>query len=88
MALKMKENFQKSASAAAKQLNSPANVYINRAGRAVSLAIAPITQKNNQEKLPKDSEDVDSIKGKQLGNTSFEISYKDIPNECYFVRYR
>jgi hypothetical protein len=68
MALKMKENFQKSATAAAKQqAASPANVYINRAGRAVTLANAPSTtnntQKNNQEKLPKDSEDVESIKG-------------------------
>ncbi|CAH1711528.1 unnamed protein product [Aphis gossypii] len=64
MALKMKENYQKSASAAAKQLSSsPANVYINRAGRAVSLTIAPISQKNNQEKLSKDSEDVKSIQG-------------------------
>jgi len=65
MALKMKENYQKTASAAAKQLNSsPANVYINRAGRSVTLTIAPISQKNNQERLPKNSEDIQSIKGK------------------------
>ena len=32
-------------------------------GRAVTLSIAPISQNNNQEKLPKDSEDIESIKG-------------------------
>jgi len=65
MALKMKDNHQKIASAAAKQLStSPANVYTNRADKTVSLTIAPISQKNNQEKLPKDSENIESIKGK------------------------
>jgi len=69
MALKMKENYQKNATAIAKQLAaSPANVYINRAGRAVALTNASITtnntQKNNQEKISKDCEDVESIKGK------------------------
>ncbi|KAL4130848.1 hypothetical protein QTP88_008227 [Uroleucon formosanum] len=69
MALKMKENYQKNATAAAKQqAASPANVYINRAGRAVTLPNVPNTtdntQKNNQEKLPNDCEDVESIKGK------------------------
>jgi len=65
MALKMKENYQKTASAAAKQLSSsPANVYINRAGRAVTLTIASISQKNNQEKISKDSEEIQSIQGK------------------------
>ncbi|KAE9525153.1 hypothetical protein AGLY_014567 [Aphis glycines] len=64
MALKMKEKYKKTALATAKQPStSPANVYINRAGRAVTLTIAPISQKNNQEKLPKDSEDIKSIQG-------------------------
>jgi len=71
MALKMKENYQKNATAAAKQQTaSPANVYINRAGRAVQLTNAPITTNNtqkNQDKLPKDCEDVESLKGKQSG---------------------
>lgn len=74
MALKMKENYQKNATAAAKQAASPANVYINRAGRAVTLPNVPNTtdntQKNNQEKLPNDCEDVESIKGKQSGVNS------------------
>jgi len=69
MALKMKENYQKNATAAAKQqAASPANVYINRAGRAVAMVNAPTTTTNvqkNQEKVPKDSEDVQSTKGKQ-----------------------
>ncbi|XP_008185792.1 uncharacterized protein LOC100167868 isoform X2 [Acyrthosiphon pisum] len=68
MALKMKENYQKNATAAAKQqAASPANVYINRAGRAVTLTNAPIITNNtqkNQDKLPKDCEDVESIKGR------------------------
>ncbi|CAI6377739.1 unnamed protein product [Macrosiphum euphorbiae] len=68
MALKMKENYQKTATAAAKQqLASPANVNINRAARAVTLVNAPITTDNsqtNQDKLPKDCEDVESIKGR------------------------
>ncbi|CAI6347618.1 unnamed protein product [Macrosiphum euphorbiae] len=68
MALKMKENYQKNASAAAKQqAASPANVYINRAGRPVALTNAPITTNNTQknpDKSPKDSEDVESIKGR------------------------
>jgi len=71
MALKMKENYQKNATAAAKQLAaSPANVYINRAGRAVSLTNAPSTTTNtqkNQDKLPIDCEDEESIKGKKSG---------------------
>lgn len=83
MALKMKENYQKNATAAAKQqAASPANVYINRAGRAVALANAPNTTNNtqkNQEKLPNNCEDVESIKGKQSGvNSCFEISHKNV----------
>jgi len=71
MALKMKENYQKNATAAAKQqAASPANVYINRAGRAVTLTNAPTTTNNaqkTQDKIPKDCEDAESIKGKQSG---------------------
>ncbi|XP_060857937.1 uncharacterized protein LOC132935410 [Metopolophium dirhodum] len=63
MALKMKENYQKTATAAA-----PANVYINRAHRGVTLANAPITtnntEQNMQGKLLKDCKDVESMKGK------------------------
>ncbi|XP_029345760.1 uncharacterized protein LOC115034126 [Acyrthosiphon pisum] len=65
MALKMKENYQKNATN--QQATSPANVYINRAGREVTLTNAPITTNNtqkNQDKLPKDCEDVESIKGR------------------------
>ncbi|CAI6359283.1 unnamed protein product [Macrosiphum euphorbiae] len=68
MALKMKENYQKTATAAAKQqAASPANVYLNRAGTAVTLTNEPITMNNrqkNQGKLPKDCEAVESIKGR------------------------
>ena len=58
----MKENYQKNATAAAKQqATPPANVYINIAGRAVTMANAPITSNNNQQNC----EDVESMKGKQ-----------------------
>lgn len=74
MALKMKETFEKTASAAAKQLGSyPANVYINRAGRSVPVSVPQITPSNQNtpkedlpEKIP--SEDSESIRGKQPGN--------------------
>ncbi|XP_016661593.1 uncharacterized protein LOC100569111 [Acyrthosiphon pisum] len=60
MALKMKENYQKNATAAAKQQAAPpANVYINIAGRAVTMANAPIRSNNNQQNC----EDVESMKG-------------------------
>ncbi|XP_050064024.1 uncharacterized protein LOC114128389 isoform X2 [Aphis gossypii] len=64
MALKMENHHQKTALAAAKQLiPSRANFYINRAGKAVNFKNAPISKKKNQEKLLKDSEDVQSIEG-------------------------
>ncbi|KAF0708706.1 Uncharacterized protein FWK35_00025593 [Aphis craccivora] len=64
IALKLKKNFQKNTSATTTQLSTyPVDVYINRVGRAVILFIAPISQKNNQDKLPKDSEDIESING-------------------------
>lgn len=64
----MKENFQKTASSLRQQGATSANVYINRAGRPVTLnAIAVPSpnalQKLNQEKA-KDAEDSESIKGK------------------------
>ncbi|KAF0750957.1 Uncharacterized protein FWK35_00020620 [Aphis craccivora] len=52
MALKMKENYQK---------NYFSRSNTAKVGRAVTLTIAPISQKNNQEKLPKNSEDIESI---------------------------
>jgi len=71
MALKMKENYQKTSTCVAKQqAASPTNVYPNRAGTAVTLTNAPITMNNrqkNQGKLPKVCEAVESIKGKQSG---------------------
>ena len=71
MALKMKENYQKTATAAAKQqAASPANVYLNKAGTAVILTNEPITMNNrqkNQGELPKVCEAIESIKGKQSG---------------------
>ncbi|CAI6370675.1 unnamed protein product [Macrosiphum euphorbiae] len=68
MALKMKENYQKTATAAAKQqAASPANVYLNKAGTAVILTNEPITMNNrqkNQGELPKVCEAIESIKGR------------------------
>jgi len=44
MAIKMKDNHQKTRLAAATQLSTfPANIYINRVGRAVTLTITPIS---------------------------------------------
>lgn len=93
MALKMKENYQKNATAAAKQqAASPANVYINRAGRAVTLVntlnSTNNTPKNDQEKLPKDSEDVESVKGKLSGiSLCSEISFENTIL-CFLMYYR
>ncbi|XP_050063438.1 uncharacterized protein LOC126552718 [Aphis gossypii] len=64
MAFKMRENYQKTTSIAEKPPSSSiANVYINRVGRAVTLTIAPISQKYNQEKLYKDSGIIQNIQG-------------------------
>jgi len=69
MALKLKDSYRKNALAAVKQVSaSPAKVYSNTANRTVTSAIQPITtnntQKNNQEELIKNYEDVESRKGK------------------------
>ncbi|KAE9544075.1 hypothetical protein AGLY_001764 [Aphis glycines] len=78
MTLKMENYHQKPALAAAKQLiPSRANFYINRAGKVVNFKIAPISKKKNQEKLLKDSEDVQSIEG--------VFEWKEI--EGYYVPY-
>jgi hypothetical protein len=75
MALKMKESYQKSATATLKQGGTPtANVYINRAGRQVALPIVGVlppnsATKENLEKISKDCEDALSIKG--LSRTFF-----------------
>ncbi|CAH1725641.1 unnamed protein product [Aphis gossypii] len=62
MALRMKENYQNIASAAVTQLStSLADVHINRVGRKVTSTIAPVSQKNKQENLPKDCEDIKRI---------------------------
>jgi len=68
MALKLKENFQKSASQS-KQQGAVANVYINRAGRPVplnSVVVLTHEQKDNNHEKSTDSEDIFSIKGKHL----------------------
>lgn len=69
MALKMKESYQKSATATLRQGGTPtANVYINRAGRQVALPLVGASlpnsaTKENVEKISKDCEDALSIKG-------------------------
>ncbi|KAE9533816.1 hypothetical protein AGLY_008895 [Aphis glycines] len=74
MAFKMKENYQKTASIALNPISSSSvNVYINRVGRAVTLTIAPISQKNNQEKLYKKIENIQNIQEAKILN---EINIK------------
>jgi len=84
MAVKLKDSYRKNASAAVKQVSaSPAKIYSNIANKTVTSAIKPITtnstQKNNQEELIKNYEDVESRKGKLSKiKLCFEISYEDI----------
>lgn len=80
MALKIKESFQKNPTAPApvRPQAAPAAVYINRAGRPVSLN-STTTSSNASTSLnasstkviperPKDAEDTPSLRGKQLQN--------------------
>lgn len=73
MALKMKESFQRNASQSLRQQGvaaAAANVYINRAGRPVSLTATAISSKDPPKEgalpsqAPKNSEDSESVKGK------------------------
>lgn len=69
MALKMKESYQKTATATLRQVGTPtSNIYINRAGRPVPIPLAGVSSpssasKENSDKLSKDCEDAFSIKG-------------------------
>lgn len=69
MALKMKENFQKSQATLALRTGTASSVYINRAGRPVPLIpiAVPSTKditKDGVTALSKDTEDSESLKGK------------------------
>ncbi|XP_050440186.1 uncharacterized protein LOC126845547 isoform X2 [Adelges cooleyi] len=75
MALKIKENMQKTAAAASsKPAGTPNNVYINRAGRPVPIITIPNAVVNA---TPKDvcSEDEQSVKGR--------FGWKKIGDTCY-----
>lgn len=76
MAQKMKENFQKNASVTKPPGSIPTNVYINRAGRPVPLTVltSNLTTKDSHDKS-NDSEDSESVKGKQLGNIFLIIEW-------------
>ncbi|KAE9522853.1 hypothetical protein AGLY_016750 [Aphis glycines] len=64
MALRMNENDQNTALAAAiRRITSLSDVHINRVGGAVTSTVAPVLQKNNKENLPKDCEDIKRING-------------------------
>lgn len=87
MALKMKETFQKNATSLRQQGVTTANVYINRAGRPVALNAVAISspnalQKLNQEKS-KDTEDSESIRGKQSQNKLFVLKHSLKPPNSY-----
>ena len=70
MALKLKEIYRKNALAAARQIRaSPAKVYTNKANRTVALVMTSAitnnnTQKNNEEELFEQCEDIESRKCK------------------------
>lgn len=71
MALKMKENFQKTQATMALRTGSASSVYINRAGRPVPLIpiAVPSTKdipKDGMPGLSKNTEDSESLKGKSF----------------------
>lgn len=77
MAIQMKENFQKNATAtatAALRQNSSSNVYINRAGRAVTLNTAVLPNfppRDTIDRPPNNSPDAGSEKGNKQTRRHF-----------------